>query len=166
MFLIGVDIGTSSTKGVLVDQSGNRCIASCCPWWTGHILRGPNRMRTSFAGEFAAVARALMLTCPMGRVVGVGGGTCPTPAPVSHREGASARNPLQHDRRALSNLAIKSLVGEKEIASAVAMPCPRSVLVKILWLKRHEPEIMSVRNGLGTHYVVWRLTGEAAGITR
>jgi xylulokinase len=170
LFLIGVDIGTSSTKGVLVDQSG-RIVAS------HRVAHGVDRPHPSWAeqdadvvwwGEFAAVARALMSNLPHGgRVVGVGvSGTCPTLVPVSHT-GKALRPGILYsiDHRALSELGeIKSLVGEKEIrkrsGNALSTQC---IGPKILWLKRHEPEIYERTQWfLGTHnYVVWRLTGEA-----
>lgn len=170
LLLIGVDIGTSSTKGTLIDVTGE-VIAS-------HLVsHGVDRPHSTWAeqdadqvwwGDFVTVVRNLMSRTPTGaKIVGIGvSGTCPTLVPVGY-DGNPLRPGILYsiDCRALEEInEINALVGEKEIlehsGNALTTQC---IGPKILWLKRHEPEVYErTKWFLGTHgYVIWRLTGEA-----
>ena len=170
VLLVGVDIGTSSTKGVLVDESGQIIASHTVP-------HGVTRPDPAWAeqdadqvwwGDFAQIARALMSQAPAGsEVAGIGvSGTCPTLVPVGH-DGKPLRRGILYsiDRRALAEIdEIVSGVGEHEIVersgNVLSTQC---IAPKLLWLKRHEPEVYANTQWvLGTTgYVVWRLTGEA-----
>ncbi len=170
MLLVGVDIGTSSTKGVLVDESGQIIASHTVP-------HGVARPRPAWAeqdadkvwwGDFVEIARALMSKAPAGsEVAGIGvSGTCPTLVPVGHG-GKPLRQGILYsiDRRALAEIdEIVSAVGDMEIvARSGNVLSTQCIAPKLLWLKRHEPEVYSnTKWVLGTTgYVVWRLTGEA-----
>jgi xylulokinase len=170
LLLVGVDIGTSSTKGVLVNKAG-QIIAS------HNVPHDVNRPQPTWAeqdadrvwwGDFVTVVRTLMAQAPVGsKVAGIGvSGTCPTLVPVG-RDGKPLRPGILYsiDRRALDEIDdIISDVGEPEIVersgNVLSTQC---IAPKILWLKRHEPEVYrNTQWFLGTNaYVVWRLTGEA-----
>ncbi len=170
MFLVGVDIGTSSTKGVLVDESGQIIASHTVP----HGVVRPNPAWAEqdadqvWWGDFVEIARSLMSQAPAGsKVASIGvSGTCPTLVPVGH-DGKPLRRGILYsiDRRALAEIdEIVSGVGEHEIlaqsGNALSTQC---VAPKLLWLKRHEPEVYgNTQWVLGTTgYIVWRLTGEA-----
>lgn len=170
MLLVGVDIGTSSTKGALVDETG-QIIASYS------VPHSVDRPQSTWAeqdaedvwwGEFATVVRALMSEAPAGSKVACVGvsGTCPTLVPIGH-DGKPLRPGILYsiDRRALGEIdEIMSLVGEEEIlersGNVLSTQC---IGPKIMWLKRYEPQVYERTQWfLGTNgYVVWRLTGVA-----
>ncbi|NLS45677.1 MAG: sugar kinase [Firmicutes bacterium] len=170
MYLIGADIGTSSTKGALVDEFGE-IIAS------HSVFHGVDRPFSTWAeqdaekiwwGEFVTVVRALMSKAPEGSKIACVGvsGICPTLVPVGSN-GKPLRPGIMYsiDRRALKEInEIISLVGEEEIlersGNVLSTQC---ISPKIIWLKRHEPEIYKrTKWFLGTNgYIVWRLTGVA-----
>ncbi|MEA4882276.1 MAG: FGGY family carbohydrate kinase [Clostridia bacterium] len=170
MLLVGVDIGTSSTKGVLVDKSGQIIASHTVP----HAVARPNPAWAEqdadqvWWGDFVEIARALMSQAPAGsKVASIGvSGTCPTLVPVGH-DGRPLRRGILYsiDRRALAEIdEIVSDVGEHEIvARSGNVLSTQCIAPKLLWLKRHEPEVYeNTQWVLGTtSYVVWRLTGEA-----
>jgi xylulokinase len=170
LLIVGVDIGTSSTKGVLVDEAG-RLVAS------HSVPHGVDRPHQGWAeqdadsvwwGDFVSVVRALLSQVP-GRpdVIGVGvSGMCPTLVPVGH-SGTPLRKGILYsiDRRALAEIdEIIGTLGESYVmdrsGNALSTQC---IVPKMLWLKRNEPEVYrDTRWILGTSgYVVWKLTGEA-----
>lgn len=168
--LVGVDIGTSSTKGVLVDESGQVIASHTVPH--GVVRPDPAWAEQDadqvWWGGFVETARALMSQAPAGsKVAGIGvSGTCPTLVPVG-RDGKPLRRGILYsiDRRALAEIdELVSDAGEREIVersgNVLSTQC---IAPKLLWLKRHEPEVYANTQWvLGTTgYVVWRLTGEA-----
>ncbi|QPM67650.1 FGGY-family carbohydrate kinase [Atribacter laminatus] len=170
MLLIGVDIGTSSTKGVLVDESG-RIIASHL------VFHSVNRPQPTWAeqdadqvwwGGFVAVVRSLMSQAPKrSKIAGIGvSGTCPTLLPVDYN-GKPLRPGILYsiDRRAIEEInEINSKVGPKEILeSSGNVLSTQCIGPKMLWLMRHEPQLYKrTKWFLGTNgYVVLRLTGVA-----
>lgn len=169
MLVIGVDIGTSSTKGVLVDEAGHVMASHSVP----HDV---DRPRPGWAeqdadsvwwGDFVKVVRALLTQLPGRRdVAGVGvSGTCPTLVPVG-RDATPLRKGILYsiDRRALAEIdEVVRALGESYImeqsGNALSTQC---IAPKMLWLKRNEPEVYRHTQWMmGTNgYVVWRLTGE------
>ncbi len=170
MLLVGVDIGTSSTKGVLVDESG-QIIASHT------VVHGVVRPQHDWAeqdadqvwwGDFVEIARYLMSQAPAGsKVASIGvSGTCPTLVPVGCNGKPLRRGILYSiDRRALAEIDdVVSGIGEHEIvARSGNVLSTQCIAPKLLWMKRHEPDVYeNTQWVLGTTgYVVWRLTGEA-----
>jgi xylulokinase len=165
--LLGIDIGTSSTKGVLATERG-RVLATVTrphktamprPGWAEHDAD------TVWWADVREVARAL-LTSADGQVSGVcvsGIGPCLL---VADADGRPLRPAILYgiDTRATTEIAeLTGRLGADAILSRCGSPLTsQAVGPKLLWLSRHEPAIWSAsrRMFMASSYAVWRLTGE------
>ena len=171
-YLLGVDIGTYSSKGVLVDGGSGQVVADHIiehglsmpkPGWVEHDAD------TVWWGEFVQICRELLRKSKIDpraiRGVGVSGiGNCVLPideAGKPLRPGilygidTRAREEIAHLERELGRDQIFQ-VSATHLSSSAAGP-------KILWIKNHEPDIYDrARWFLNSHsYVIYRLTGNA-----
>lgn len=164
---LGVDVGTASTKGVLVDDSGeivasarrDHATARPRPGWFEHDPIG------IWWDEFAAVARELADAAEgiIGGVAVSGIGPCLLAADESG-------NPLRPailygiDTRAAAEIAeLVTEIGEDVIVREGGSPLTsQAVGPKMLWLRRHEPRVWerTRRFFMASSYLVYRLTGE------
>jgi xylulokinase len=165
--LLGVDFGTSSTKGVLARPDGT-IVATAerqhrtsmpHPGWFEHDPIG------MWWSEFVDMARALAVDAP-GRIAGVctsGIGPCVLPADA---DGNPLRPAMLYgiDTRAADE---EAELTERFGADAILERCGAALTSqaagpKILWLRHHEPEVWArTRMLLGPNsFVVHRLTGE------
>jgi xylulokinase len=160
---LGVDIGTSSSKAVLMDDSG--AIAEWCSVPHGVDTPAPGRYEQDAEAVWWADAVALtreLLARPgvaaaRVRSVAVSGiGPCVLPL----GENGPLRSAILYgiDSRAAAEAAELAA----EIGDARAAFDSQSVLPKLRWLQRHEPEVWErTRMVLGCGgYLVRRLTGE------
>lgn len=165
---LGVDIGTSGSKGVLV-TGGGRVSARASrehrtstphPGWVEHDAR------TVWWADFLAIVRELVGAAESGRLAGLavsGIGPCLLPA-----DGAG--NPLRPailygvDTRAGIEIAeLTEELGAEEILRRGGTPLStQAVGPKIRWLARHEPATYERTELLlmASSYLVHRLTGE------
>lgn len=179
MLLLGIDIGTSSTKGVLTDEAGrlvavrsaNYPVSHPRPgwseqdpqlWWSAAIsvIRGLNEVAASRGDRVAAVG----LSGQMHGSVLLG-------HDAAHR-GAAAGTPLRpallwNDQRTAPQCAeIEAAAGGRlalidEVGNA---PLTGFTLPKLLWVRRYEPEVWT-KTGLvllPKDYVRFMLTDRAA----
>lgn len=171
-YLIGVDIGTYSSKGVLVSASSGEVLQSCTvehtlsmpkPGWVEH---DPDDI---WWGEFVQICNALILSTGIDpkhiRGIGVSGiGICVVPVDES---GKALRNGILYgiDTRATREIEfLESKIGRERIFQLSASHLSSSVSgPKILWIKNHEPHIYEkARWFLSSHsYIIMRLTGKA-----
>jgi len=167
--LLGIDIGTSSSKGVLCTPDG-KIVASATvehetsfprPGWAEHDATA------IWWGEFVTISRRLL----SGRYSGadVGGvavsaiGPCMLPLDAS---GQPLRPAILYgiDSRASAEITwLEEHLGEQRVFELGGMALTSQAIgPKILWLRNHEPEVFQ-RTAMvhsSSDYVVFRLTGE------
>ncbi|MDQ7906045.1 FGGY-family carbohydrate kinase [Phytohabitans sp. ZYX-F-186] len=164
---LGIDVGTSSTKGVLVRPDGE-IVASASrahefdlprPGWAEHDAD------QIWWGDFVAIARSL--TAPLAEPVTAVGvsGIGPVLQPTDERD-----RPLRPailygiDTRAGQEIdELNAELGADAIAERAGAPLTSQAIgPKLRWLRRHEPEVWrrTRRIHMANSYLVRRLTGE------
>lgn len=169
-YLMGVDVGTSETKGVLVDFQGKVIASASQP----HDLIIPRQgwaehdPEVAWWGGLKSVISSLLKKSGISpeSVASLG---CSTIAPCMvpmDKDGVALRNAVLYgiDTRATEEIRELNLsIGEEKIFSRCGNSLSsQSVGPKILWLKKNEPEIYekAYKIGTGSTYLVARLTGE------
>ncbi|NUR08291.1 MAG: FGGY-family carbohydrate kinase [Nocardioidaceae bacterium] len=166
--LLGIDIGTGSSKGVLVGPDGDlvatasRRHAMDLPR-PGHAEMDADRI---WWDDVVSLCRELVLHAHDRRVVGMcvsGIGPCLLPADA---DGAALRPAILYGVDSRASAEIEELT-ERFGADAVVARCGKvlssqSVGPKLLWVRRHEPDVWArTRRWYGcSSFVVGRLTGE------
>ena len=167
--LLGVDIGTSSAKGVLCAPGGEVLATETIehglslprPGWAEHDAE------TIWWGEFAAISRALLggryTGADVGAVAVSAIGACLLPVDAS---GNPLRSGILYgiDSRATDEIAwLNQEFGEEALFALGGMALTSQAIgPKILWLRRHEPEVYAAAHQLfsASSFIVHRLTGE------
>ncbi len=160
-YLLGVDIGTYSSKGVLVSEAGEVAAASVAehPLSIPEPGRAEHDAEAVWWGDFRAICRDLLAASGIDprRIAGIGISTIsPAVVPVDG-EGRALRPAILYgiDTRATREIA------ELEAATGASLSS-QSAAPKVLWIRRHEPEVWArtrrIVNGSG--FLVLRLTGE------
>jgi len=171
-YLLGVDIGTYSSKGVLVEaDTGDvasehvieHMLSMPKPGWVEH---DPDQ---TWWGEFVSICREVLAKSGVQpeHIMGVGvSGIGPCVLPVD-----ASGNPLRQailygiDTRASDEIAyLEKELGRENIFNHSATHLSSSSNgPKILWIKNHEPEIYSKARWFLTSqsYIVFKLTGRA-----
>lgn len=167
--LLGVDIGTASTKGALVRPDGvlvatatrDHRASTPRPGWVEH------HAEEIWWREFTAVTRELVGYAPERiAAVGVSGiGPCVVPCDANDKP---LRPAILYgvDTRASGEVSeLTALLGEEAIFQRCGSILSSQALgPKLLWLQRHEPDVMrwATRWHMASSFVVARLTGEWA----
>ena len=161
-YLLGIDIGTSSTKVLLADSDGRRIAQHTALYKTLHPSPGYVEQRadeTWWAGAKEGISSVLAESrISPSEIAGVcASGMVPNLCPLDE-EGHEVRPTiLYRDNRAVSQVrALKELSGFDYSAE--------DVIPKLLWLKENEPEnYLRTRIFLNSHaYVAYRLTGRCS----
>lgn len=165
--LLGVDIGTSSTKGVLTAPDGTvvatavreHAVSRPHPGWAEHDAR-----EVWWEG-FAAVTRELLPQAggePVAAVGVSGIGPCALPATAA---GIPLRPAILYgvDTRAVAEIEeLTARYGAEAIVSRGGSPLTtQAVGPKLAWLRRHEPDVWerTERLFMASSYLVHELTG-------
>jgi xylulokinase len=171
-YLLGVDIGTYSSKGVLVAGTTGEVVHSCVmehslsmpkPGWVEH---DPEEV---WWGEFVAICQNILKASKINpkliKGIGVSGiGICVVPI---DEQGNSLRKGILYgiDTRASNEIKeLEKQLGREEIFKRSASHLSSSVSgPKILWIKNYEPEVYEKTSWfLTSHsFIVFRLTGKA-----
>lgn len=169
--LLGVDIGTYSSKGVLVDAESGDVVAShiiehalSMPK-SGWVEHDPDRI---WWGEFASICQNLLAEsgADPDRIKGVGvSGIGPCVLPVDAQGNALRAGILYGiDTRATAEIdqLEKTLGRERTFRLSATHLSSSAAGPKILWIKNHEPEVFrKARWFLTSHsYIVFKLTGQ------
>ncbi|MGH2534355.1 MAG: FGGY-family carbohydrate kinase [Thermomicrobiales bacterium] len=167
--LLGIDIGTYSSKGVLCTPSGEVLASATIehemsiprPGWAEHDADA------IWWGEFVQICRQLLNGRYSGGDVGAVAvsaiGPCMLPV---DKDGRPLRPGVLYgvDTRATEEIAwLNDRFGEQAIFELSGMALTsQAVGPKILWLRRNEPEIFARTHKIltSTSYMVYRLTGE------
>ncbi|WP_187430840.1 Xylulose kinase [Roseobacter fucihabitans] len=169
-YTLGIDIGTYETKGVLVDFTG-RIIAQAA---RGHKMLVPqpgwaeHRAEEDWWGDFVYVCQSLLANSGIDareiKAVACSAiGPCMLPVDAS---GAPLMNGVLYgvDGRAEAEVReLSARIGEDTIIARCGNALTsQSVGPKILWLKRHRPDIYAKTAHIltSTSFLVQRLTGE------
>lgn len=163
-FVVGVDLGTSSAKGVAVDLAGRRLAAAAIAY--PHRIPAPGWAEADAAAWWDAtrtILGRLARAVPGGRVEGVGiTGQAPTLLPVD-RAGTPLRPAiLWLDVRAEAEARVLAArLGPAAAARAGNRLHASCLGPKLAWLQRHEPATWALTTTvLQSHsYPVLRLTG-------
>lgn len=171
-YLLGVDIGTYSSKGVLVNARNGEVVASHViehdlsmpkPRWIEH---DPDQV---WWGEFTKICKYLIAASSVRphAVLGVGvSGIGPCVLPVD-KNGAPLRQGILYGIDTRSQEEIKQYeqaLGKKKIFElSGSMLSSSSIGPKILWIKNNEPEVYRKARWFFTShsYIVYKLTGQA-----
>jgi len=169
-YLLGIDIGTYESKGVLTTTGGEIVASRAVP----HDLEIPrpgwaeHDAERDWWGDFRRLTRELLQTTGIapGRILAAACSTIgPCLLPVGS-DGEPLRKAILYgiDTRATDEIALLAKeFGEDEVFRRTGNDLSTQAIgPKILWLKRHEPEIYAraARFVPGTSYLVWKLTGE------
>ena len=166
--LVGVDIGTSSSKAVLVTPDGRRLAQAVR---THTVVRpGPGQVEMDGAiwwQEFVELTQELLDTAGDGvrvAAVGVSGmGPCTLLADAS---GALLRPAILYGVDTRASQQIRQLtqrLGEREIVDRCGSALTsQAVGPKLAWVAEHEPAVFAQARRLfmPSSYLVWQLTGE------
>jgi len=169
-YLLGIDIGTYESKGVLTTEAGE-VVASAAvghelaiprPGWAEHDADGV------WWGDFVAICRQLLAASRVDpraiRGVGVSA-IAPCVLPID-RAGRPLRPGILYgiDTRATAEItALEEALGRERIfATSVQHLSSQAAGPKILWIRNHEPEVFAAAATFltGSAYLVFRLTGE------
>ena len=169
-YLMGFDIGTQGSKGILIDLEGNLAAYSYCPHdvihkkpeWSEHDAT------QTWWGDFVTVSRDLLDKSGIApeQIASIGiSALFPCMLPVDW-DGKPLRNAILYgiDTRTEEEIRIlNEQIGEKKIWEITkGKLSTQSVGPKILWFKRNEPDLFKrTRRFLpATGFVVAQLTGK------
>lgn len=165
--LLGVDVGTSSTKGVLARPDGQvvataqrlHDLSMPRPGWAEHDAEAV------WWAEFVSICRELLTQADdtVAAVCTSGIGACLLPADASG-------NPLRPailygiDTRAEEEISeLNARYGEERLLERCgSVLTTQAVGPKLLWLRRNEPDVWEKTSKLfmANSFIAWRLTGE------
>ncbi len=169
-YLLGIDIGTYSSKGVLI-QTSSEVVATHVvehpleiprPGWAEHDAE------TTWWHDFLEITRALLATSGVDprQIAGAGfSAISPAVLPID-RQGRPLRKAILYgiDTRATQEIAeLQQIIdGDAELRKMGIKLSSQAASPKILWLQRHEPEVWEkthqITNGSG--FLIYRLAGE------
>jgi xylulokinase len=166
--LLGIDIGTSSTKGVLCDPGGQVLATAVRPHVTSMPRAGwaEHDAMTVWWADVCAVSRELLAQAGGVEVLGIcvsGIGPCLL---VTDEAGTPLRPAILYgvDTRAGAEIEeLTSRYGADAILARGGSPLTSQAIgPKLLWLERNEPAVWAAsrRMFMASSYAIWRLTGE------
>ncbi len=169
-YLLGIDIGTYSSKGVLVRETGEVVASECVehqleiphPGWAEHDAE------TTWWHDFSEIIRSLLRSSGISpkRIVGIGfSAISPAVLPID-RAGRPLRKAILYgiDTRATEEIAElqQAIDSDPELGHSGVRLSSQAASPKVLWIRRREPDVWArtfqVVNGSG--FLLYRLTGE------
>ncbi|MFN8440483.1 MAG: FGGY-family carbohydrate kinase [Caldilineaceae bacterium] len=171
-YLLGIDIGTSSSKGVLVTADGVVVAAHIVP----HGMNMPHPgwfeqdAEQVWWGDFVQICRQLLaqsgIAAQQIACIGIST-TSPCVLPID-QEGRALRPGILYgiDTRASEEVRyLESVIGEDQLAERYKIKLSsQSAAAKILWLRKHEPEVWRKTHLIvgAAGYLLQQLTGDTA----
>ena len=168
-YFMGIDTGTNSSKGVLIDSTG-RVLATHV---TQHEMTNPkpghyeHDAEKDWWGDFCTISKALIAKTGVDprdiKAVGTSalGADC---LPVDEN-GTPLRKAILYgiDARAVDEMRqLTQMYGDEQIRKWYGRPlCSSDVMPKILWIKNKEPEVYAKAYKFitGSTYITAKLTG-------
>ncbi len=167
MHLLGIDIGTTATKGILLHPERGLVAETEAP----STLRSPQagwaeEDPAEWWANVATVTRACLAQAgiPSEQVAGVGvSGMVPTLILLDREGNVLYPSIQQNDARAYREIEeFKAQVDQADVLARTGSAITQqSIGPKLLWMRRHHPELMErAAHVLGSYdYIVHRLTG-------
>ncbi|MBQ4353770.1 MAG: xylulokinase [Clostridia bacterium] len=169
-YTIGIDIGTSGTKTVLFDQTGKKIASSTIEYpmsqpKNGWAEQNPLDWWNAVLGTTADVVKKSGV--PAADIVGIGlSGQMHSVVLLDKDNNVLRPSILWCDQRTAEECAdIEALVGRKRLIEITANPALTGFTAsKIMWVKKHEPEIWekTAHILLCKDYIRFMMTGEYA----
>lgn len=171
-YLLGIDIGTYSSKGVLVKETGEVVASRVVehplemphPGWAEHDAE------TTWWNDFLEITHALLQSSGISarQIAGVGFSAISSAVLPIDREGHALRKAILYgiDTRATQEIAdLQQIIdADPKLRESGVRLSSQSASPKVLWIRRNEPEVWTkthlVVNGSG--FLLYRLTGETA----
>lgn len=165
---LGIDVGTASSKGTLVDADGTIVARSLRKHHTtsphpGWVEHDPHAV---WWGDFRSLVAELTAGVDPGRIAGIGcSGIGPCLLPVD-ADGEPLRNAILYgvDTRATEQMAeLESTYGAETVLLRCGSPLSTQAIgPKLAWLRQREPECFAAtrRWFMASSYLAYRLTGE------
>jgi xylulokinase len=169
--LLGLDIGTTSTIGILIDETGATLATASrpCTLYCDHANWSEEDAEQWWQNSCVIIRELLAKSGrPAAEIAGIGV-TGMLPAVVLlDREGRVLRRSIQqNDARAVDEIAAMraAIDGTDFFRRTGGSINQQLVAPKLRWIERHEPEVFSrIATVFGSYdYITWRLSG-AAGI--
>lgn len=165
---LGVDIGTSSSKGVVVDASGAVVASAVREHEASRPLPGHVEMDGRlWWEEFVSISRELVAASKgAGSVAAVGVSGMGPCVLVTDAESAPLRPAILYgvDTRATDQIArlTEELGADAVLARCGSALSTQAVGPKLAWIADHEPEVFDAvrRLFMPSSWLVWNLTGE------
>ena len=169
MYFLGIDIGTFSSKGVLVGEDGRVKVRAS----VGHTMDNPapgyfeQDAEQIWWGDFCKLSRDLIQKSGISpeEIGAVGSSSLGADCLPVDKEGRPLRKAILYgiDARCTEEMEeMTSYYGEERVQELFGRPiCSGDVAAKILWLKKKEPEIYqkSYKFLTGSSYITAKLTG-------
>ena len=162
---LGIDLGTSSVKAILAAEDGSEIRAAMSPCAVEHPL--PGHAEADPGLWWSAVVQAVSSLDTAGANIRGIGISVLYPALVLFDKDMQPLRPavLYCDQRAAAESEeLLARYGEARARALTgsAFPAGTSAVTSLMWLGRHEPEVLErmVRVGLANTFLVHKLTGE------
>lgn len=168
-YFMGIDTGTNSSKGVIIDDSGN-VVAVCT---TQHEMTNPqpghyeHDAERDWWGDFCTISRSLLKQTGIDpkQIKAVGASALGADCLPVDEHCSPLRKAILYgiDARATDEMEqLTQLYGEEQIRKWYGRPlCSSDVMPKILWIKNKEPEVYAKTYKFitGSTYITAKLTG-------
>lgn len=167
-YLLGIDIGTTSTKVVVINSEGLMVADSAHPTQLSSLHASwaeedPNQWWSNLGILIPEVLHAANLNPSQISAVGLCG-MLPTLILLDENGKVLRPSIQQNDARAIEEInELRSRTDENDILQRTGSPITQqSIGPKLLWLARHESEVFAqARHVLGSYdYIIYRLTGQ------
>lgn len=169
-YFMGIDTGTNSSKGVLIDQACNIVAAATAE----HAMTNPgpgyyeHDADKDWWGDFCSISRRLIADSQVDPrdILAVGASALGADCLPVDRECRPLRKAILYgiDSRATREMAdLTALYGEEQIKKWYGRPlCSSDVMPKILWIKNNEPQVYQQTHKFITAstFLTAKLTGE------
>lgn len=168
--LLGIDIGTFESKGVIIDPEGSVLVHASVK----HGMENPkpgyyeHDANNVWWHDFCILSKRLLeqSQLPANQIAAVGVSTLGTDCLPVDRQGNPLRKAILYgiDSRAQQEIAfLTDYYGEEQVQQLFGRPlCSGDVCAKILWIRNHEPDVFekTYKFLTGSSFLVARLTGE------
>ena len=168
-YFMGIDTGTNSSKGVIMDDTG-KVIATCS---TQHEMTNPrpghyeHDAEKDWWGDFCTISRSLLKQTGIDpkQIKAVGASALGADCLPVDETCKPLRKAILYgiDARATDEMEqLTRLYGEEQIRKWYGRPlCSSDVMPKILWIKNKEPEVYAKTYKFitGSTYITAKLTG-------
>lgn len=163
--LIGIDVGTTSSKAAVIGADGNELSHGRAPVRWRHVPTGAEADPEEFANAAIASAEQALAGAPAGRVVAVGVASMAETGALLDRHGRPVTPAIAwHDARGAEQAErLSRELGFEHFASHTGLePRPLPTISKYRWLRENRPDeaTRGVRWLNVAEYIVKRLGGE------